>query len=130
MDRRALETLQAAAPTAELAYHARAAGLAESAFSWYLAAGDEAAQVAAVRDAISFYEQARQMLTERWHGQGLSATLPAPQIEPLYTHLGQAYELHGEQEKARAVYQLLLAYSQNVGIPALERTALTRLATL
>src|SRR5579863_6152953 len=44
--RRALEILQAvAAPPAELAHHALAAGLAEAAFHWSLAAGDEAMRV-------------------------------------------------------------------------------------
>ena len=50
--RRALQALQAAAaPAAELAYHALAAGLAEPAFHWSIAAGDEAMRVFAVRDA-------------------------------------------------------------------------------
>src|SRR5437868_2915297 len=58
--RRALEALQAAAaPAAALAYHALAAGLAEPAFHWSLAAGDQAMRVVAGRDAITFYEQAR-----------------------------------------------------------------------
>ena len=44
--RRALQTLQAAdASAVELAYHALAAGLAEPAFHWCIAAGDEAMQV-------------------------------------------------------------------------------------
>jgi hypothetical protein len=65
----ALEALQAAdAPPAELAYHAQAAGLAEPAFHWSLAAGDEAMRVVAVSSAISFYEQARHLMTERLHG--------------------------------------------------------------
>jgi predicted ATPase len=80
--RRALEALQAAAaPAAELAYHARASGLVEPAFHWSLVAGDEAMLVAAVRDAISFYEQAQHLLTERWHGRELRAMLPAPHHE-------------------------------------------------
>jgi len=95
--RRALEALQAeTAPAAELAYHARTSGLVEPAFHWSLVAGDEAMRVAAVRDAISFYEQAQHLLAERWHGRELRAMLPAPEIEQLYTHLGQAYELHAE----------------------------------
>ena len=64
--RRAVQALQeAAAPAAVLAYHALAAGLAEPAFRWSLAAGDEAMRVVAVRDAITFYEQARHLLAER-----------------------------------------------------------------
>src|SRR6202035_807150 len=90
--RRAMHVLQeAAAPAAELAYQAQAAGLAEPAFRWNLAAGDEAMRVVAVRDAITFYEQPRHLLTERFLGAG--TTLPPAEIEHLYPHLGRAYEL-------------------------------------
>ena len=129
--RRALEVLQeAAAPAAVLAYHAMAAGLAEPAFHWSLAAGDEAMRVAAVRDAITLYEQAQHLMTERSHGLSLLTMLPAPEIEHLYTHLGRAYELNAEWEKARAVYMLMLAHAQDACQPAMESTALNRLATL
>ncbi len=131
LHRRALEVLQAApAPAAELAYHALAAGLVEPAFHWTLAAGDEAIRVVAVSDAISFYEQARHLLTERLHGLDLEATLPAPEIEHLYTHLGRAYELNYEWEKARTVYTLMLAYAQDACLPVMESTALNYLAIL
>ena len=129
--RRAVQALQAAVtPAAELAYHALAAGLAESAFHWSLAAGDEAMRMVAVSGAISFYEQARHLMTERLHGRDLGAMLPAAEIEHLYIHLGHAYELNAEWEKARAVYTLLLAYAQDVGQPVMESTALNRLAML
>jgi len=129
--RRALEALQAAAaPAAELAYHALAAGLAEPAFHWSLAAGDEAMRVVAVRDAISFYEQARHLMAERLHGLDLGAILPAPEIEHLYTHLGRAYELNAEWEKAREVYTLMLAYAQDACQSVMESTAFNRLAIL
>jgi predicted ATPase len=128
--RRALEALQAAAPAAELAYHALAAGLAEPAFRWSLAAGDEAMRVVAVRDAIALYEQARRLLAERVHGLVLSTMLPALEVEHLYTHLGRAYELNAEWEKARAVYTLLLAYARDVSQPVMESTAQSHLETL
>ena len=129
--RRALQALQAAAaPAAELAYHALAASLAEPAFHWSLAAGDEALRVAAVRDAISFYEQAQHLMSERLPEPGLETILPASEIEHLYTHLGRAYELHAEWEKARSAYTLLLVYAKDTGQPAMENAALTRLATL
>jgi hypothetical protein len=96
--RRALDVLDAAAaPAAELAYHARASGQAEPAFRWSLVAGDEAIRVGAVREAISFYEQAQRLLAERVHGRDLRAILPALEIEQLSTHLGQAYELNAEE---------------------------------
>ncbi|HEV2582707.1 MAG TPA: AAA family ATPase [Ktedonobacteraceae bacterium] len=95
--RRALNVLQAAAaPPAILAYHAIAAGLAVLAFRFSLAAGDEAMRVVAVRDAITFYEQAQHLLTEPVQSLSLEATLPAPEIEHLYTNLGRAYELNAE----------------------------------
>jgi len=129
--RRAVNVLQAAgAPAAVLAYHALAAGLAEPAFRWSLAAGDEAMRVVAVRDAITFYEQARHLLTEPVQSLSLEATLPAPEIEHLYTHLGRAYELNAEWEKARTAYTSMLVYAQDARQPAMESAALNRLATL
>jgi DNA-binding SARP family transcriptional activator len=129
--RRALEALQAAAaPPAELAYHALAAGLAEPAFHWSLAAGDEAMRVVAVSGAISFYEQAQHLMVEHIHGIELRAMLPAPEIEQLYTHLGRAYEVNAEWEKARTVYTAMLKYAQDARQPVIESAALNRLATL
>ena len=129
--RRAWHALQAAgAPAAELAYHARAAGLAQPSFHWSLVAGDEALRVAAVRDAISFYEQAQHLLVENVQGRDLGSTLPASQIEQLYTQLGRAYELHAEWEKARTVYTVLLTYAQETSQPVMEEIARNRLATL
>ena len=121
---------EAAAPSAELAYHALAAGLAEPAFHWSLAAGDEAMRVVAVSGAISFYEQARHLMAERLHGLNLGAMLPAPEIEHLYTHLGRAYEVNAEWEKARTVYTAMLTYAQDARQPVIESAAFSRLATL
>ncbi|HLL78597.1 MAG TPA: hypothetical protein VKT25_03810, partial [Ktedonobacteraceae bacterium] len=129
--RRAMHVLQeAAAPPAVLAYHALAAGQVEPAFRFNLAAGNEAMRVLAVRDAITFYERARHLLTEPVPSQSLEATLPAPEIEHLYSHLGQAYELNAEPEKARTAYTAMLAYARDTGQPALENTALHRLTSL
>jgi DNA-binding SARP family transcriptional activator len=129
--RRALEVLQeAATPAAVLAYHALAAGLAEPAFRWSLAAGDEAMRVVAVRDAITFYEQARHLLAEPLQSQDLKAMLSASEIEHLYIQLGRAYELNTEWEQARAVYTSLLAYARDACEPLMESTALNCLAIL
>ena len=112
--RRAVQVLQAAAaPAAVLAYHALAAGLAEPAFHFSLAAGDEAMRLLAVRDAITFYEQARHLLIEPVQALSLEATLAAPEIEHLYTHLGRAYELNEEPEQARTAYTWMLEYAQD-----------------
>ena len=129
--RRALEVLQeAAAPAAVLAYHALAAGLAEPAFRWSLAAGDEAMRVAAVRDASTFYEQARHLLAEPLQSHDLKAMLSASEIEHLYIQLGRAYELNTEWEQARAVYTSLLTYARDACEPLMESTALNCLAIL
>src|SRR6266851_2378770 len=129
--RRAVQVLQAAAaPAAILAYHALAAGLAEPAFRFSLAAGDEEMRVVAVRDAITLYEQARHLLTEQLHGLGLLTMLSAPEIEHLYTHLGRAYELNAEWEKARAVYTMMLAYAQEAGELVMESNAQSCLAAM
>ena len=129
--RRAVKVMQeAAAPPAVLAYHALAAGLAEPAFRFSLAAGDEAMRVVAVRDAITLYEQARHLLTAQLHGLGLLTTLPAPEIEHLYTQLGRAYELNAEWEKARTAYTSLLAYAQEAGELVMESAAQSRLEAL
>src|SRR5205823_12286019 len=55
-----LETERARA--SELAYHALSAGQAEEAYRYSVQAGDEAAAVFAVKDAIRHYEQARTLL--------------------------------------------------------------------
>ena len=129
--RRAVKVMQeAAAPPAVLAYHALAAGLAEPAFRFSLAAGDEAMRVVAVRDAITLYEQARHLLTEPVPSLSLEATLPAPEIEHLYTQLGRAYELNAEWEKARTAYTSLLAYAQEAGELVMESAAQSRLEAL
>src|SRR6266487_455472 len=127
--RRALQALQAA-PAAELAYHALSAGLTEPAFHWSLVAGDEAMRVFAVRDALTLYEQARHLLAERVHGLGLLSMLPAPEVEHLYIHLGRAYELNAEWEKARTAYTSMLAYAREAGELVMESTILNRLAIL
>ena len=129
--RRALQALQAAGPhAAELVYHALAAGLAEPAFHWSLVAGDDAMRVFAVRDALTFYERAQHLMAARMHGPGLLTMFPAPEVEHLYLHLGRAYELNGEWEKAQTAYTSMLAYAWEAGELAMESIALNRLAIL
>ncbi len=125
--RRAVQTLQGTAtPAAVLAYHALAAELAEPAFRWSLAAGDEAMRVVAVHDAIAFYEQAKHLLDEHL----LEVPPSAPEIEHLYTNLGQAYELNTEWEKARSAYTEMLTYARDACLSGIENTAINHLATL
>jgi DNA-binding SARP family transcriptional activator/predicted ATPase len=126
--RRAFEGLQAAsAPAGELAHHALAAGLTEQGFHFSLVAGDDALRLFAVRDAISYYKQARQVITSR---PELQRKLSPEEVEQLYIQLGRAYEFIDEWEQARSVYQTLLEVGQASGMPAVEGMALNRLATL
>jgi DNA-binding SARP family transcriptional activator len=126
--RRALEGLQAAsAPPGELAHHAFAAGLTEQGFHFSLAAGDDALRLFAVRDAISSYEQARQIITSR---PELQLKLSPAEVQHLYTQLGRAYEFMDEWGQAGSVYQAMLEGAQASGRPAMEGIALNRLATL
>jgi tetratricopeptide (TPR) repeat protein len=69
-------------------------------------------------------------MAERVHGLGLLTMLPAPEIEHLYIHLGRAYELNAEWEKARTAYTSMLAYAREAGELVMESTILNRLAIL
>ncbi len=98
--RRALEALAAAGDSAAvLAHHALAAGLAQAAFHYSLAAGREALRISAVNDAIVHFERARQFVRE--------ATPPEmpdkEDVSDLYVQLGRAYALSGQTEKASAM---------------------------
>jgi len=125
--RRAFEVLQlAAAPPAELAHHARAAGLVEPAFRLSVAAGDTAMRLFAVRDAIVHYEQARRVLTE----QPGRHTLSTSAIEHLYLQVGRAYELTSAFEQAHAVYQEMLAWASALGLATMQGAAMSHLAQL
>ncbi len=99
--RRALDVLEADQDSvAVLAHHALAAGLAEAAFRYSLAAGQEALRLAALSDAIVHFEKARQLAQEgSWGGAAFES-----QIRDLYAQLAQAYELSGQHEQALAVY--------------------------
>ena len=87
-------------------------------------------RVFAVRDALTCYEQAQHLLDARVHGLGLLTMLPAPEIEHLYLHLGRAYELNAEWEKARSAYTSMLTYAREAGELAMESSILNRLAIL
>lgn len=127
--RRALDVLQArAAPAAELAHHALAAGLPETGFRLTVEAGDDAFRLFAVKLAIAHYEQAQRLLA----GDPGRAGVPvaAGQVQHLHMQLGRAYELSSGFDKAREVYAAMLAYGRRSGAPEMEWMALNRLATL
>jgi len=101
---RALDVLEAAkAPAAVLAHHALAAGLAPAAFRHGLAAGQEALRLSAANEAIVHFEKARQVAGE---ASLVGAEFEA-RLRDLYEQLGRAYELVGQPEQAKAIYDEL-----------------------
>jgi tetratricopeptide (TPR) repeat protein len=127
LHRKAFEVLEeGGAPAAELARHALAAGIAGPAFAYSVAAGDDAVEVFAVRDAIVHYERAREVLDEGQPAGGIEGSIP--NLEHLYTQLGRAYELTEEREKARVAYEALLTFAREAGEARLEVVALNHLA--
>jgi tetratricopeptide (TPR) repeat protein len=129
--RHALEVLQADhRPAAELVVHAQAAGIEEQTFLLSLAAGNEALRLFAVRTALAHYEQALQCLEEQWSVSDLPASISLSAVQELYTRLGRAHELLGETEKARSVYETMLALARTSQTPTMECAALNHLATV
>ena len=132
LHRRAFEVLeQGGAPAAQLARHALAGGLAEQAFGYSVAAGDQAMQVFAVRDALEHYQRAHSLLAEEVSiggGQPIEPSIPA--LEHLYTQLGGAYELAKEWDKAQPAYETMRALGRQLGEARLEVVSLNHLAIL
>jgi predicted ATPase len=128
LHQRAFEVLHTAgAPAAQLAYHALKAGQAAEAYRYLVEAGDEAMAVFAVDDAIMHYGRARALL----HDNQREQTVPSPtEVEHLYAYLAQAYGLQNAWEKAREVYEELLAYALQQRLPALISMTLNCLAIL
>jgi predicted ATPase len=97
--RRAVSVLAAAnEPAAVLAHHALAAGQAEPAFQYSLAAGQEALRLSAASEARGHFEQARRLAWEAPVGVEFEA-----HIVDLYAQLGRAYELDDQHEQVLAV---------------------------
>ena len=128
LHQRALARLETeGAQASELAYHARASGEAEAAYGYSVQAGMEAVAIFAVADAIGHYEQARALLQEH---PRLQTVLPAPEVERLYVHLGQAYTLQQSWEQAQQAYEELVSYARQQLLPTLVCMTLNRLAIL
>ncbi len=134
LHRRALETLQAAsASPAELAHHALAAGLPDTAARLSIAAGDTAMRLFAARDAIAHYQQARQLVRQsnespRPSGEE-NAVVSLADLSQLYLQLGWAYELCSQFAQAESIYGELLTLARALHEPVMECAALNRLAT-
>lgn len=103
LHRRAFEVLEAAAaPPAELARHAWAAGLFEQAFALDVAAGEEAMRLYAPQAAIKHFTRALKAAQQ-------STIEPARKV---YRARGRAYETVGEFESAQNDFQLALEEAQ------------------
>jgi predicted ATPase len=98
--RRALEILEKGGESAAiLAYHAQAAGLAQVAFHYSLAAGREAMRLTAMSEAIVHFEHALQFIRE-----AAPPEMPdEADLVDLYTQLSQAYQFAGQTEKVLAI---------------------------
>ena len=131
LHRRALEVLEdRGAPAAQLARQALAGGLAEQAFRYGVAAGDDAVEVFAVKDAIEHYGRARDLLTEARTNSGQPTKPSIPDLEHLYVQLGRTHVLTEEWGKAREAYEAMLALGREAGKARLEVIALNNLAIL
>src|ERR671916_2372227 len=107
---------------------AAAGGLAKEAFAYSMAAGDEAAEVFAVRDAISQYERTRDLLAAEVEQPGGAGEPSISNIEHLYSQLGRTYEMADRWEKARETYETMLAFAREMGDARLEVITLNHLA--
>lgn len=133
--RRALETLKSArAPAAELAHHALAAGLAEPALFFHLAAGDQAMHLLAARDAAAHYGQAL-TLAERLGRSDLLPEIHARrgrafasvamwteakcELEAALARVGEEHEVR----RAELLVDLLEVYWWLLDVPAMRRLA-------
>ena len=124
--RRALDALEKEGGSpAEMAHHARRAGAASAAVRYGIAAGDEALDLFAVRDAAAYYEEARQTLAEQEE-----VVIPPDLIRHLHERLGRAYDILGEYARAEAVYREMASRGEEDGDLAMQALALNRTATV
>jgi tetratricopeptide (TPR) repeat protein len=131
LHRRAFEVLEGSgAPPAVLARHALAGGLAKEAFAYSMAAGDEAAEIVAVKGAIGHYERARDLLAAGEQQPGGAIEPSISDIEHLYSQLGRTYEMAERWEQARETYETMLALARELGEARLEVITLNHLAVL
>jgi len=131
LHRRVLAALQAVvAPAAQLAYHALCAGQMDSAFHFSVAAGDDAMRLGALHEAVAYYEQAQRVLVEHYQMQDQQQSLPLDEVHHLYVQFGRACELNNEHQKARDVYEVMLAFARSKMYPPMECAALNHLAML
>ena len=106
----------------ELAYHAHAAGLAQTAFLYSLGAGNQAMHQYAAAEAVGHYRPAMDLL-----GQVDSN---AEQRHQLCTLYGRALELTGDPAAALAHYQKMEQLAHDLNDQSLELAALVAQGTI
>ncbi len=122
--RRALDALRTLSVPAAI----WAARLQDTAFHYLLSAGDDAMRLFAIRDAIAMYEQAQQFLREYLSEENGYTMIPLSAQHHLSVHLGRAYELNDELEKACTTYSEMLTCAKAHSEPEMACAALNRLA--
>ena len=121
----AMETLYAdniSGRFGELAYHARAAGLAEPAFQHSLAAGNQAMRQYAAAEAVAHYRPAMNLI-----GQVETDSAQRRQLCNLY---GRALELTGDPTAALAHYETMEQLARELGDRPLQLDALVAMGTM
>ena len=127
LHRRAFATLgEHNAPAADLAHHARHAGLLVETVRHSLIAGNEAMALFAVRVALHHYQTAWQAVAEH----GWPEQLSGADRQALYSGLGRAYELTEAWPQAKDCYEAMIAAAQEMGAEAMECMGLNHLATV
>lgn len=105
-----------------LAHHFLKGGQKEKAFDYLCKAGDEAARVYALAEALDHYANALELAQE---GQG-----DLEEIQYLYERRGRMLELAGEYEAAVGAYGEMEEFGEERGSPSLQVRGLVRRANV
>ncbi|NUM49313.1 MAG: AAA family ATPase, partial [Anaerolineales bacterium] len=116
------ERLEIYAPI--LALHFERAGDSARAFRYYRMAGEEASRLYAVKEAISHYIRALDLM------KSFAEPLPSEEVCQLWLRLGRAYELDGRYDEALLHYQEMETFAQTHHQQTLELAALAAHATI
>ena len=129
--RRALEYLEGrGASAAELARHARGAGIPEKACRYLLAAAEAAMAVFAARDAVGHYERARELLEDRPWGVAAALGEGVPERLRLYGGLARARARIHDLAQAQEAYEEMLSVARRADDREAAWEALYGLGTL
>lgn len=128
--RRAFEMLGEHAAPADMIRHAFQAGLLSDAVKASIAAADKAMAVFAIRDAISYYEQAQHLLQQHAPDPAHQVDISISQRWHLWASLGRAYVVSADWHAAQLNYTAMLAFARSCIEPIMECEALVCLANV